>query len=196
MSSSVIEVRRHFDAIAWQVAASRAPASATFLVTWTVMPEPVDAGIPSSVRDVLAEALCAVGSCWFAGDEDSGVPVTTVRLRRALSLRTAPIFRVDRAEGLRPAFESGAHDWSMAAQWIVVAAGDGERARVIDVLRTLLEDWNLPGDWPPDVSAIIQAGVDGDAAGCHCRTQEIAGQLRDALERHGATHGIDVRAVD
>jgi hypothetical protein len=195
MSSSVIEVRQHFDAIAWQVAASRAPASATFLLTWTVTPEPVDAGIPSPVRDVLAEALCAVGPCWFAGDADGRAPVTTLRLRRGVSSRTAPIFRVDRAEDLRPAFESGAHDWSMAAQWIVVAA-DGERDRVIDVLRTLLEDWNLPDDWPPDVSAIIQAGVDGDAAGIHCRTQEIADQLRAALERHGATHGIHTRVID
>ena len=84
----------------------------------------------------------------------------------------------------------------MAAQWIVVGAQDGSSTRIVDVIRTLLEDWSLPNDWPPDVSAVIQAGVDGDAAGCHCRTREIAGELRDALERHGVAHGIRVRAID
>jgi hypothetical protein len=63
----------------------------------------------------------------------------------------------------------------------------------VDLLRALLEDWEVPGSWPADVLAIIQAGVDGDAAGCHCRTPDIERDLRDALQRSATTHGVVFR---
>jgi hypothetical protein len=193
---SVIEVRKHFDPTRWQVA-SDAHLASSFLVTWRVQPEPVDAGIPPGIRTVLAEALCAIGACWFPGDEGSGAPVATVRLHRQLGSRKTLIFRADDGSQLLPAFESGAHDWSMAAQWIVVGPGDDRsNDRMVAVLKTLLEDWKLPDDWPSDVSAIIQAGVDGDAAGCHCRTRDIEERLRDALRRCAPAHGIAVHAID
>jgi hypothetical protein len=157
----------------------------------------VDAGIPPGIRTVLAEALCSLGPCWFPGDEESGAPVATVRLRRQLAWRKALIFCADDVGQLLPAFESGAHDWSMAAQWILVGAGDDRsNDRIMAVLKTLLEEWKLPDDWPSDVSAVIQAGVDGDAAGCHCRTRDIEVQLRDALRRCATAHGIAVHAID
>jgi hypothetical protein len=123
--------------------------------------------------------------------------VTTLDLRRSFRVRSASIFRADGATDLLRAFESGSHDWSMAAQWVVVAAkGGASRDGILAVLQHLLELWELPADWPADVSAIIQAGVDGDAAGCHCRTQQIERDLRDALLHHAAAHGIDVRTID
>jgi hypothetical protein len=194
---SLIELRKHFDAKRWQVASEDAHLDSTFLVTWTVHPEPVDAGIPPGIRTVLAEALCSVGACWFAGDEGSGEPVATTRLHRQLASRKTLIFRADDGSQLLPAFESGAHDWSMAAQWIVVgASNDRSNDRIVAVLKTLLEEWKLPDDWPSDVSAIIQAGVDGDAAGCHCRTRDIEDALRDALRRCASAAGIAVHAID
>jgi len=196
MDQAVIEVRRHFDANAWQLAAPA--AGSTLLVTWTVVPEPPDAGLPAAIQPVLAEALCALGPCWFAGDPGSGQPVARVRLRRHILAREALIFRADRPQDLLPAFDSGAHDWSMAAQWIAVGASSGGAAheRVVEVLESLLERWELPGDWPADVPAIIQAGVDGDAAGCHCRTREIEDALREALQRSAAAHGVAIRTIN
>jgi hypothetical protein len=193
----IIEIRQQFDAKAWQVASPGPPSGATVLLTWTADPEPVDAGVPPAVLAVLGETFVALGPCWFAGDEGSGTPVAAVRLRRGISSRKSPLFRVDRPGDLTAAFEAGAHDWSQAAQWIVIGAGDSAAGdRIIDVIRTLLQDAELPGDWPAEVSAIIQAGVDGDAAGCHCRTHEIEQTLRDTLQRCAAAHGVEIRTVD
>jgi hypothetical protein len=194
---STIEIRKRFDSTRWQVAPEDAHLGSTFLVTWTVQPEPVDAGIPPDIRTALADALCSQGACWFPGDEGSGAPVARARLQRQLACREALIFRADDGSQLLPAFESGAHDWSMAAQWIVVGTSDDRsNDRIVAVLKTLLEEWKLPQDWPADVSAIIQAGVDGDAAGCHCRTRDVEDQLRDALRRCATRYGIAVHAMD
>jgi len=195
-ASGVIELRRLFDRSLWQVASGGPPSGSTVLLAWTVEPDPVDAGMPPAIQQVVAEALCDLGPCWFAADEEER-SVATLELRRRLAREKALIFRADRAEDLRPAFESGSHDWSMGAQWIVVGAKSGPSAdRIVPVLRSLLEKWELPVDWPADVSAIIQAGVDGDAAGCHCRTEEIERELRDALERRATLHGIGFRTID
>jgi hypothetical protein len=197
LASGAIELRRLFDRSRWQVASGGPPSGSTVLLAWTVLPDPVDAGIPPAIRAVVAEALCDLGPCWFAADEGDGSPVATLVLRRRLARGKALIFRADRAEELRAAFESGSHDWSMGAQWIVVGAKSAPSGdRILPVLRSLLETWELPVGWPADVSAIIQAGVDGDAAGCHCRTQEIERELRDALERRATLHGIDFRMID
>jgi hypothetical protein len=197
MSSAVIEIRRHFDSTAWQVASVSTASGSTLLLTWTVEPEPVDAGIPAAIRPVLAEALCGLGPCWFAGDEGSGAPVAMLPLRRKLLRRQAPIFRVERASDLWPAFESGTFDWSMAAQWIVVGAkAGGDSDRILEVLRSLLEEWKLPVAWPEGVSAIIQAGVDGDAAGCHCPTRDLERELLESLERRAMANGVGIRTVD
>lgn len=196
MSSKTIELRRRFDPRNWQIAARGPDAAPTLLVTWQVEPEPVDAGVPPLIQTVLSEALCGVGPCWFAGDLGSATPVATLSLRRGLSRRQAMIFRAESAVELLPAFESGAHDWSMAAQWIVVASGLFTVKDVLRLIETLLEDWELPADWPEEVPLIVQAGVDGDAAGCHCRSPQIEQELRGALQRSATSHGVAVRSID
>ena len=106
------------------------------------------------------------------------------------------IFRAERAAELLPAFEAGAHDWSMAAQWIVVASGPFTVKDVLRLMETLLEDWKLPADWPEEVPLIVQAGVDGDAAGCHCRSSQIEQELCGALQRSATSHGVAVQSID
>src|SRR4051812_33169359 len=196
MSSKTIELKRRFDPRDWQIAARSPEAAPTLLVTWQVEPEPVDAGVPPLIQTVLAEALCGIGPCWFAGDPDRGTPVATLSLRRGLSRRQAMIFRAERSAELLPAFESGAHDWSMAAQWIVVTSSHFRRDDVLPLIETLLVDWKLPAEWPEEVPLIVQAGADGDAAGCHCRTPQIADNLNGALRRSAAAHGVAVRSID
>jgi hypothetical protein len=66
----------------------------------------------------------------------------------------------------------------------------------VDVLRSLLEKWELPESWPDEVFAIIQSGVDGDAAACHCRTSQIEQTLREALQRAAHSRGVTVRTID
>ena len=38
--------------------------------------------------------------------------------------------------------------------------------------------------------------VDGDAAGCHCRSPQIEQELRGALKRSATSHGVAVRSID
>lgn len=182
--SAVIEVRRNFDPVRWQVAAPTSDSGATLLLTWTAQPQSLDAGVPLPVRTVLAQALCAVGACWFAGDAGGELPVATLTLRRKLERRQVPVFRADRPAELLPAFESGAHDWSMGAQWIVVGERDGGSDEpFVGLLKRLFEDWTLPQAWPREVAVIVQAGVDGDAAGCHCPTAAVEATLRETIRR-------------
>lgn len=199
MTSGVIELRRRFDRAAWQLAPSAPAGTPTVLLTWTVEPEPIDGGIPTIIQTAVAEALCHVGPCWFAADADEhgAAPIATLGLWRGLSRRRALIFRAERAAEVRAAFESGSHAWALGAQWIIVGSRNLPSSdRILDVLRSVLRAWRLPRDWPPDVAAIIQAGVDGDGAGCRCRTPEIEQELRGALERRAIANGLGFRTID
>lgn len=193
--STVIDLRRHFGPKDWQIAPRRPEAGPTLLLTWQVEPEPVDAGIPLAIQLVLAEALCSVGFCWFAADAGSGTSIGALTLRRGLSRQRAEIFRAEKGPDVLPAFDSGAHNWSMAAQWIVVSGSAAGENVILALMKTLLEQWELPADWPADVPVIVQAGVDGDAAGCHFRTSETEQELVEALHRSATTHAVGLRTV-
>lgn len=196
MNQGTLELRQHFDPVAWEVAPLARPRS-TLLVTWSLDPTPLDAGIPDAVQRALAEALCSLGPCWFAGDDGAEHPIAAVHLRRRLSTRETRIFRADAPAQLNPAFQSGRHDWSMAAQWIVVgASGHATDDRMAPLVKRLLEDWALPADWPAELLAVVQAGVDGDAAACHCRSAGVEQSLRAALEHGARRHGLDVQPID
>jgi len=195
MASVTIELNRQFDPGRWQIAGRRDEGGPTLLMTWELETDPVDAGMPREVQTVLAEALCSLGFCCFAGDPGSGTSIGPLTLRRGLSRRRTEILRAERAADLLPAFDSGAHDWSMAAQWIVVSAPGTARDTVLALLKGLLDQWELPAEWPAVVPVIVQAGVDGDAAGCHCRTPEAAQKLADAIQRSATAHAVAVRLV-
>jgi len=83
----------------------------------------------------------------------------------------------------------------MAAQWIVVSAPGTEADTVLALMKGLLDQWELPGEWPAVVPVIVQAGVDGDAAGCHCRTPKAAQELIDAIQRSATAHAVALRCV-
>lgn len=176
-----------YDPRQWQVARSRH----SFLLTWAVEPAPVDAGVPERVQQVIAEALCALGRCWFPGDPGGGRIVASPRVRRGVASRTVRIIRADCAAELRPAFESGAHDWTQAAQWIVVGAPELSDQSAAEVVAALLKDWELPQAWPDGVLAVVQAGVDGDAAAVHCGSAEVRAAVRASVERLAGGRSAD-----
>ena len=192
-----IELRSRFDPKAWQIAPPETHGGTTLLVSWTVTPDPIDAGVPACIQPVLADAFCSLGTCWFAGDEGARPPVATFRLGSPFSRRRAFIFRTDRPDDLLPAFDSGNHDWSMGAQWIIAAARAPEsNDRIVPVLAAVLSKSRLPTPWPAEVAVIVQAAVDGDGAACHCRTPAIEAELRSALERHAPRHHVALQLLD
>jgi len=49
------------------------------------------------------------------------------------------------------------------------------------ITRTLYQDSFLPWPWPESLLLVVQSGVDGDAAICHCKDSQIDAQFRSAL---------------
>ena len=193
--ASFMELRTQFDAAQWQVSSTVPEGSSFALLTWTVVPEPIDAGAPPIVQQILAETLCHLGVNWFGSDEVSRSPGISVRVRRGPIQRIIRIARAEQPADVLSAFNTGTHDWSMAAQWIVVTERplrEGDQLKPL--LVRLFEDWNLPAVWPPGVLAIVQAGVDGDGAGIYCRSRDIDDVFRKDLQRTSEAHGLRFNA--
>jgi len=196
-SRCTLDLCTEFDANRWQVAVSSSFLGKTLLLMWSVEPEPVDAGAPPLIQRVLAQALCELGVCWFAGDEDAGELVARVELRRGVASHRTQIFRADEARLLLAAFESGTHAWCMGAQWIVVGSREcAADDRAVSLIRALLERWALPAPWPGEILAVVQAGVDGDAAAVHCCSADVERSLRGILERVAQREAVALRSCD
>lgn len=56
--------------------------------------------------------------------------------------------------------------------------------------RELYQEWTLPAI-PEQVSLVVQAAVDGDAAVCHCRNASTAQQLTDSLRIQAQTGDVN-----
>lgn len=180
-----IEVRHQFDPTFWQSVPLLAEPTSTVLVTWTLEPAPDDGGMPPSVQAPFAAALCALGTVFYAADaeaQEAATQIAEVAVKRVLRRRKLLLYRARSERGVLPAFESGTHDWSMNAQWLIVAGPSGlESDRLEAVARSLYQDWRLPTPWPESVLLIVQAGVDGDAAICHCKDRQVDDRLCSAL---------------
>jgi hypothetical protein len=195
-----IEVQHHFDPTLWQSAPLPAKPASTLLVTWTVDPEPIDAGMPPSAQALFAAALCTLGTVFYAADAEAqkaATQIAEVQIRISLRRLLLRLFRAESKNEVLPAFESGLHDWSMNAQWLIVAARTDLELDVLEPLaRTLYQDWRLPTPWPESVFLIVQAGVDGDAAICHCRDREVDERLCTALRVAATDAGARFRLLN
>jgi hypothetical protein len=188
-----LEARHHFDPTLWKSIPLLAAPASTLLVTWTLEPEPVDGGMPPSVQAPFASALCALGIVFYAADaeaETAATKIAEVQVRSGLRRRLLMLFRAQSESEVLPAFESGTHDWSLNAQWLMVAdPAVFQATQQLDALtRTLYQERRLPDPWPEGVLLIVQAGVDGDAAICHCQNRHID-------ERFCSLLGDSARAV-
>ncbi len=180
-----LEVREQFDAKVWQTAEPRGVGWAG-LLTWEVTQAPVDGGIPDEVARVFAAALCETGRVVYAGDGDA-------QARRTWQRNTETMFIADSVEEVLPAFNSGMHDWSMNAQWLVIMDAAADPGAVLDAGKKLYEDWTLPSGWPSGVKMIVQAAVDGDGAACYCADQSIKRSFLVSLRRHAERAGMELR---
>ncbi|MEO0821508.1 MAG: hypothetical protein AAF074_13900 [Pseudomonadota bacterium] len=171
---------RAFDARVWEVAA---PAMPTRLLTWKLAEDPVDAGPPEAVAAPLAAALAGLGRVVFAEKEPANDQAVfgAIRLPGILGATTALVL-ADEAAGVRGAFEATGHDWSQAAQWIVVLERSAPASEALTAfIQSLYADWEIPATWPNAVVAVVKAGVDGDAAGITARSEDVLDRLEAAL---------------
>jgi hypothetical protein len=193
-----LEVVRPYDAAQWQVAAPLPQPGVTFLLTWTVVPHPEDAGIPAAVGHILAEALLDQGDVLFGGESDASEPVVRVPVRRGIRRDFIAVVAAHSRDDVMPAFSCPHHDWSQNAQWLVVAPGAARLSgdAVTRIIRRLYQDWALPEPWPVEIAVIVQAAVDGDGAACHCRDAATAEQVLDGLRRGASAIGATLVAAD
>src|SRR5215472_11759189 len=89
-----LELLHEFDSVLWRTAAPRS-AGSMLLLTWHITPQPPDAGMPSGVREVFAEALCSMGEIVYAGDDqDDDVRCSEkLRVRRGFRHLTLNLFK-------------------------------------------------------------------------------------------------------
>ena len=186
-----LEIRHHFDPTQWQSVPLPPTPATSLLVTWTLDSPPIDGGMPPIVQSLFSAALCSLGTVFYAADSEAESAATLfaeIQIRQALRRRLLMLFRAQSPSEVLPAFESGLHNWSMNAQWLIVIAPSPLELDTLEPLaRTLYQDWRLPTPWPAGVLLIVQAAVDGDAAICHCQDRQVAERLSDALA-HAATH--------
>ena len=152
-------------------------------MTWTLDPEPADAGMPLGVQLPFAHALYGLGSVFYAADEDTpATPITKISVRRHLRRHLLKLFRASSPHEVLPAFESAFHNWSLNAQWLFITNPSSVDLADLEALtRTLYQDWLLPSPWPVSLLLVVQSGVDGDAAICHCKDTQIDAQFRATL---------------
>lgn len=184
-----LEIIHDYDAARWQVAKS---SGDSFLLTWTLSPQPPDAAIPASVACLFAHALLDLGELAFGGDAGAESVVMMVPVRRWLRFGQVALVSAGSVAAALPAFDCAGHDWSQNAQWLIVAnpaisalPADGLKRLV----QQLFQEWSLPRSFPPGVVVIVQAAVDGDGAPCHCRDGEIAKRLMNSLEFYAGSAG-------
>jgi hypothetical protein len=199
LSSAAIEARHRWEPSIWQSAPLLPNPASTLLVTWTVEPVPVDSGMPPVIQAPFAEALCALGDVVYAADADAQTAapqIAQLQLRSGFRRCTVRLFHAHSAAQVLPAFESAKHAWSMNAQWLMVTRGPPEVELLESLVRVLFEDWRLPVPWPEGVLLLVQAGVDGDAAICHCRDRSIDDLLCAGLRRTAIESGAHFKLLD
>jgi hypothetical protein len=199
LSPFSVEVRHQFDPTLWQSVPLPPEPASTLLVTWTLEPAPVDSGMPPIVQTLFAAALCTLGTVFYAADaaaQTAAPQIAQVQVRSGLRRRLLILFRAHSAPQVLPAFDSGIHSWSMNAQWLIVANPSLELDLLEPLARTLYQDWQLPAPWPAALLLLVQAGVDGDAAICHCRDRQIEQQLCTALRLATIESGANFKLLD
>jgi hypothetical protein len=164
------------------------------------VPEPSDGGMPPRVQVPFAAAVCALGTVFYAADTDAArvaTLVAEVSVKQGLRRRKLSLFCAHSGPAVLPAFESGIHNWSANAQWLIVSSPSGLDPALLGCLaRTLYQDWHLPNPWPEAVMLIIQAGVDGDAAICHCKDRWVDERFCRALHAAATEANANYNALD
>ncbi|WP_299478685.1 hypothetical protein [uncultured Roseibium sp.] len=165
-----------------------------FLIGWSGFPSR-EAGVPETVKSVLAEALTSNSAVTFlGGTRNAGTKGADSisanglidRLRSRLHRRTTPQRIITRDPRMvRNAFDDPEAPWWYQGQVIIGMPPDGTPIEITSKqLHALMSD-----DWCSATLAIsgvtwtLRPGVDGDVAGVCPRDEEVSRDLHAALEQ-------------
>ncbi len=166
MRSSTLKIVVDPINLGWQLRSRHSPNVTVMVLGWT-MPQPsVDAGVPTSIINLISKALCDVGQVSFL-DPDSSIKLSPSSLDR---LKGKPPFAITTTSDANIAsrlFDIAAFPWEQQSQIVILHSADSTPA--FDYTK-LFELWSEPS---PDLKMLADAlqatgylfpGVDGDFA--------------------------------
>lgn len=192
----VIRIRRFWDEALFQTAASRPARSAVVLLTWTMDPPPVDAGVPPPVIEIVSQVAASLGAAafrlFYPEDLPAGLrrvpsarPLLPVRIYQRLT-RTWPA-EIAIAMDATAVAELFLQDWEMQGQTALVLRTGSPTDETLGHLGRL-RDWRGV-DFPADARLLIAPAVDGDgilfAAASARELTDILDTLQQTFERAG-----------
>lgn len=152
----------------------------------------VDAHVPEQIVDALAACLLNHGTVLFADNSKNSTNEEVGLLRLGLIGKQSSLVKAADQDQVQNAFDARSHDWSMGAQWLMSVDLDlASKSDIVDFATSLYKNWQVPSQWPDFLKVLIEAGVDGDAAGVFCKTastlEDITTDLITFLDEHKTT---------
>jgi hypothetical protein len=176
----------------WELPISAAAVSLT-LLGWVVRPDPVDAGVPAPVANLLADLLVRFATVsYFSGELDAGV------LGRLLS-RGAPacVCHSRDAQTIAELFRDDYFHWSQKAQAAFLSPPDSAPPHLrIQDLEDALAGRNYASFRSRDIVALIIPGVDGDVAGFYALQADLWPRIRTELQQAVTAKKVEWRLLD
>lgn len=173
---------QQFDRHKWRISQSSFP---TTLLEWEENVKLVDAGVPQAIQSAICDGLLQFGTILYADSNPENAHRVMSRLVtwRWLKRTIIPIVSAKNHDDGVKAFDADGFDWTQAAQWIIVINNQSGNTPVTikSMMTYIFKHWAIPKTWPADVIAIIQAGVDGDAAAISCKDAETLERVKTAI---------------
>ncbi|TKT74417.1 hypothetical protein [Aquamicrobium sp. LC103] len=167
--SLTLQIDRSWDEVLLRTAQLRPKHSQAALLTWTLEPPAIDAGVPAEVAAVVSEVATFLGSVafriFFPDDLPTGMIVLCAPKRWlpvALYQRFTRSWPADIAVAAEAAAaaEMFLQDWQLQGQMALVLGAKGLEEETLDRLRKA-RNWNKMS-FPTGVRLLVAPAVDGD----------------------------------
>lgn len=194
-------INRSWDEAQLRTAELRPRHSEAALLTWTLDPSAIDAGVPAPLVEIVSEVAASLGPVAFriffpvdlpAGIEMHSAPKAwfPVALYRRLT-RTWPA-DVAIAGEAGAAAEMFSQDWQLQGQIALVLSPEGLPDETLHRLRTARNWDNAP--FPKGVRLLLAPAVDGDGILVVADSASRMDQVLELLSQAAAELGLSLRS--
>jgi len=184
-----------FSGIQWQLPID-APFGDRLLIGWRTQAPAVEGGVPRSVAQLLAGALCRQGTVTFAKGLRPPVGAGLVPRRWRLGRNFVWYSTRNVEEAAAGIFDDDMFSWSRQGQIVVVSADD-EVPALEERHLALSSDSRLAGMLRDNGGrALLLPGVDGDVAGLYTPDPTYGSAIRAEITDAARRLGVDTQMSD